>query len=101
LLGCPSAIGWQEELVAAVGRPTTAVLCGKGRFAFVGMFPHHPLAEKGAQASNRAGERTLRPQRVVCGGPVEGVLSSAGAVCGTADVVPLPLVVPCRVSAKL
>jgi hypothetical protein len=39
LLGCPSAIGWQEELVAAVGRPITAVLRGKGRFAFVGMFP--------------------------------------------------------------
>jgi hypothetical protein len=38
-LGCPSAIGWQEDLVAAVGRPTTAVLRGKGRFAFVGMFP--------------------------------------------------------------
>jgi hypothetical protein len=43
-LGCPSAIGWQEELVAVVGRLTTAVLRGKGRFAFVGMFPHHPLA---------------------------------------------------------
>jgi hypothetical protein len=39
-LGCPSAIGWREELVAVVGRPTTAVLRGKGRFAFVGMFPH-------------------------------------------------------------
>jgi hypothetical protein len=39
-LGCPSAIGWHEELVAAVGRPTTIVLRGKGRFAFVGMFPH-------------------------------------------------------------
>jgi hypothetical protein len=39
-LGCPSAIGWREEHVAVVGRPTTAVLCGKGHFAFVGMFPH-------------------------------------------------------------
>jgi hypothetical protein len=38
-LDCPSANGWQEELVAAVGRLTTAVLRGKGRFAFVGMFP--------------------------------------------------------------
>jgi hypothetical protein len=38
-LGCPSAIGWPEELVAVAGRPTTTVLCGKGRFAFVGMFP--------------------------------------------------------------
>jgi hypothetical protein len=38
-LGCLSAIGWQEELVAVVGRLTTAVLRGKGRFAFVGMFP--------------------------------------------------------------
>jgi hypothetical protein len=38
-LGCPSGIGWREELVAVVGRPTTAVLRGKGRFAFVGMFP--------------------------------------------------------------
>jgi hypothetical protein len=38
-LGCPCAIGWPEELVAVVGRPTTAVLRGKGRFAFVGMFP--------------------------------------------------------------
>jgi hypothetical protein len=37
-LGCLSAIGWHEELVAVVGRPTTAVLRGKGRFAFVGMF---------------------------------------------------------------
>jgi hypothetical protein len=27
-------------LLAVVGRPTTAVLRGKGRFAFVGMFPH-------------------------------------------------------------
>jgi hypothetical protein len=35
-LGYPSAIGWREELVAVVGRPTTAVLRGKGRFAFVG-----------------------------------------------------------------
>jgi hypothetical protein len=39
-LGCPSAIGWREELVAVVGRPTTAVLHRKGHFAFVGMFPH-------------------------------------------------------------
>jgi hypothetical protein len=39
-LGCPSGIGWREELVAVVGRPTTAVPRGKGRFAFVGMFPH-------------------------------------------------------------
>jgi hypothetical protein len=38
-LGCPSGIGWREELVAVVGRPTTAVLRGQGRFAFVGMFP--------------------------------------------------------------
>jgi hypothetical protein len=40
-LGCPSVIGWHEELVAAVGRPTTIVLHGKGRSAFVGMFPQH------------------------------------------------------------
>jgi hypothetical protein len=102
-LDCPSAIGWREELVAVVGRPTAAVLRGKGPFAFVGMFPHHPLAEKGAQVSNRAGKRTLRPQRVLRGGRVGGVLSAAGTVCGTADVVPLPLlvVVPCRVSAKM
>jgi hypothetical protein len=39
-LGCPSGIGWREEFVAVVGRPTTAVPRGKGRFAFVGMFPH-------------------------------------------------------------
>jgi hypothetical protein len=38
-MGCPSAIGWQEELVASVGSLITAVLRGKGRFAFVGMFP--------------------------------------------------------------
>jgi hypothetical protein len=38
-MGCPSAIGWQEELVAMVGRLTTAVLHTKVRFAFVGMFP--------------------------------------------------------------
>jgi hypothetical protein len=83
--------------------PTTALLRGKGRFAFVGMFPHHPLAEKGAQASNRAGKRTLRPQRVVRGGRVGCVLPAAGAVCARADVVPLPLlvVVPCRVSTKM
>jgi hypothetical protein len=43
-LGCPSAIGWREELVAVVGRPTTAVLRRKGRFAFVGMFPHPQMA---------------------------------------------------------
>jgi hypothetical protein len=42
-LGCPSAIGWQEELVAEVGRLTTAVLRGKGRFAFVGLFPQEVL----------------------------------------------------------
>jgi hypothetical protein len=40
-LGCPSAIGWREDLVEVVGRPTTAVLRGKGRFAFVGMFPQN------------------------------------------------------------
>jgi hypothetical protein len=44
-LGCPSAIGWLEELVAAVGRPTTVVLRGKDRFAFVGMFPHKILLD--------------------------------------------------------
>jgi hypothetical protein len=38
-LGCPSAIGWHEELVAVVGRPPTTIPRGKGRFAFVGMFP--------------------------------------------------------------
>jgi hypothetical protein len=45
-LGCPSGIGWREELVAVVGRPSTAVLRGKGRFAFVGMFPHNYEAIK-------------------------------------------------------
>jgi hypothetical protein len=39
LLGYPSAIGWQEELVAAVRRPTTTVLHGKGCSAFTGLFP--------------------------------------------------------------
>jgi hypothetical protein len=39
-LGCQSATDLQEELVEAVGRLTTAVLRRKGRFAFVGMFPH-------------------------------------------------------------
>jgi hypothetical protein len=38
---CPSAFGWWEELVAAVGRLTSAVLRGKGRFVFVGMFPQN------------------------------------------------------------
>jgi hypothetical protein len=37
-LGCPSAIGYQEELVAAVGRLPTAVPRGKCYFVFVGMF---------------------------------------------------------------
>jgi hypothetical protein len=42
-LGCPSAVGWRDELVAVVGRPTTTVLRGNGHFAFVGIFPQ-PLS---------------------------------------------------------
>jgi hypothetical protein len=47
-MGCLSAIGWQEELVAAVGRLTTTVLRGKGCFAFVGMFPQTLILSQNA-----------------------------------------------------
>jgi hypothetical protein len=50
--------------------------------------------------SKRAGKRTRRPERVVCGGRVDGAACVFGGACAWAGEA-LVVVVPCRSSCSM